>query len=249
MRLAGRVRQDRARRRGRPHRHRRGDRRRRHRRPGLRQPPAAAAGRRPGADGEPGRGACGGDREGQDLRRPQPVRRGHAPRPAARSCSPTSAARTGASRALPSARSRRRPSTCCPTPSSRSASRRPRPQHNNGNEIVSVAALCRYMQQQAEEAGAYMLTETAATQLIVDDGAVKGIRSGDKGRGKDGEPLGNFEPGTDIARAGHGPGRGLLGSPDRRRDPRVRPGRGPRAAGLGARVSRRCGRSPSHWTG
>ena len=28
---------------------------------------------------------------------------------------------------------------------------------------------------------------------------VVGVRSGDKGRGKDGEPLGNFEPGTDIA--------------------------------------------------
>ena len=45
----------------------------------------------------------------------------------------------------------------------------------------------------------YLLTETAATQLIVEDGEVKGVRSGDKGRGKDGEPLGNFEPGTDIA--------------------------------------------------
>ena len=28
--------------------------------------------------------------------------------------------------------------------------------------------------------------------------ACVGVRSGDKGRGKDGEPLGNFEPGTDI---------------------------------------------------
>ena len=43
-----------------------------------------------------------------------------------------------------------------------------------------------------------MLTETAATQLIVEDGAVVGVRSGDKGRGKDGEELSNFEPGTDI---------------------------------------------------
>ena len=51
----------------------------------------------------------------------------------------------------------------------------------------------------AEEAGAYVLTETAATQLIVADGAVVGVRSGDKGRGKDGEPLSNFEPGSDIA--------------------------------------------------
>jgi electron-transferring-flavoprotein dehydrogenase len=75
----------------------------------------------------------------------------------------------------------------------------PPPLRNHGNEVMSVSALCRYMQQQAEEAGAYLLTETAATQLIVEDGAVKGVRSGDKGRGKDGEPLGNFEPGTDIA--------------------------------------------------
>ena len=74
----------------------------------------------------------------------------------------------------------------------------PPPQHNKGNEVVSVAALCRYMQKQAEDAGAYLLTETSATQLIVEDGQVRGIRSGDKGRGKDGEPMGNFEPGTDI---------------------------------------------------
>jgi electron-transferring-flavoprotein dehydrogenase len=74
----------------------------------------------------------------------------------------------------------------------------PPPQRNHGNEVISVAALCRYMQAQAEEAGAYLLTETAATQLIVSDGAVVGVRSGDKGRGKEGEELGNFEPGTDI---------------------------------------------------
>jgi electron-transferring-flavoprotein dehydrogenase len=69
---------------------------------------------------------------------------------------------------------------------------------NHGNEVVSVSALARYQQRQAEEGGAYVLTETSATQLIVEDGAVVGVRSGDKGRGKDGEPLGNFEPGTDI---------------------------------------------------
>ena len=69
---------------------------------------------------------------------------------------------------------------------------------NHGNEIVSVSALARYQQRLAEEGGAYVLTETSATQLIVEDGRVVGVRSGDKGRGKDGEPLGNFEPGTDI---------------------------------------------------
>jgi electron-transferring-flavoprotein dehydrogenase len=86
------------------------------------------------------------------------------------------------------------------TPTSKMSLRIPTPPQfkNHGNEVVSVSALARYQQQQAEEAGAYILTETAATQLVVEDGRVVGVRSGDKGRGKDGEPLGNFEPGTDI---------------------------------------------------
>src|SRR5947209_12272302 len=85
-------------------------------------------------------------------------------------------------------------------PNSKAKVRVPTPPNfkNHGNEIVSVAALARYQQRQAEEGGAYVLTETSASQLIVEDGRVVGIRSGDKGRGKDGEPLGNLEPGTDI---------------------------------------------------
>jgi electron-transferring-flavoprotein dehydrogenase len=74
----------------------------------------------------------------------------------------------------------------------------PPPFKNHGNEVISVSALARFQQRQAEEGGAYILTETSATQLVVEDGKVVGVRSGDKGRGKDGEPLGNFEPGTDI---------------------------------------------------
>jgi electron-transferring-flavoprotein dehydrogenase len=86
------------------------------------------------------------------------------------------------------------------TPTSKLSVRIPAPPpfKNHGNEVISVSALARYQQRQAEEAGAYILTETAATQLVVADGRVVGVRSGDKGRGKDGEPLGNFEPGTDI---------------------------------------------------
>jgi electron-transferring-flavoprotein dehydrogenase len=86
------------------------------------------------------------------------------------------------------------------TPTSKTALRIPPPPpfKNHGNEVISVAALARYQQQQAEEGGAYVLTETAATQLLVADGRVQGVRTGDKGRGKDGEPLGNFEPGTDV---------------------------------------------------
>jgi electron-transferring-flavoprotein dehydrogenase len=86
------------------------------------------------------------------------------------------------------------------TPTSKLAVRIPPPPpfKNHGNEVVSVSALARFQQQQAEEGGAYILTETAATQLLVTDGKVQGVRTGDKGRGKDGEPLGNFEPGTDV---------------------------------------------------
>jgi electron-transferring-flavoprotein dehydrogenase len=74
----------------------------------------------------------------------------------------------------------------------------PPPFRNHGNFVVSVAELSRWLAEKAEEAGAYILTETAASQLLVEDGVVRGIRSGDKGRGKDGEPLGNFEPGSDL---------------------------------------------------
>ncbi|MBI5104535.1 MAG: 4Fe-4S dicluster domain-containing protein [Solirubrobacterales bacterium] len=86
------------------------------------------------------------------------------------------------------------------TPTSKMALRIPTPPpfKNHGNEVVSVSALARFQQRLAEEGGAYILTETAATQLLVEDGVVRGVRTGDKGRGKDGEPLGNFEPGTDV---------------------------------------------------
>src|SRR5437763_10372061 len=72
---------------------------------------------------------------------------------------------------------------------------------NHGNEVISVAALARYQQRMAEEGGAYVLTETSATQLIVSDGHVVGVCSGDQGRGTDGEALGNLDPGTDTKAA------------------------------------------------
>jgi electron-transferring-flavoprotein dehydrogenase len=74
----------------------------------------------------------------------------------------------------------------------------PPPFRNHGNYVVSVAELSRWMAEKAEEAGAYILTETSAHQLLVEDGVVRGIRSGDKGRGRDGEPQSNFEPGSDV---------------------------------------------------
>src|SRR6266516_6672957 len=69
---------------------------------------------------------------------------------------------------------------------------------NHGNYVTSIAKLGRFLGEKAEEAGVYILSQTAADKLLVEDRIVRGIRSGDKGRGKDGEELSNFEPGSDV---------------------------------------------------
>ena len=69
---------------------------------------------------------------------------------------------------------------------------------NHGNRVASLSELGRWLAGQAEEGGALILPETAATKLLVDHGRVRGIRTGDKGRGKNGEELANFEPGSDV---------------------------------------------------
>jgi electron-transferring-flavoprotein dehydrogenase len=69
---------------------------------------------------------------------------------------------------------------------------------NHGNYVTSVAKLGRFLGEKAEEAGVYILNETAADKLLVEDRIVRGVRSGDKGRGKEGEELANFEPGSDL---------------------------------------------------
>jgi electron-transferring-flavoprotein dehydrogenase len=67
-----------------------------------------------------------------------------------------------------------------------------------GTYTMSVSKLGRFLAEKAEEAGVYILTETAATSLLVEDRIVRGVRSGDRGRGKEGQELGNFEPGSDV---------------------------------------------------
>jgi electron-transferring-flavoprotein dehydrogenase len=69
---------------------------------------------------------------------------------------------------------------------------------NDGNYVASLSQLGRWLAEQAEEGGAMILPETAAEKLLVDGGRVRGIRTGDKGRGREGEELGNFEPGADV---------------------------------------------------
>jgi len=69
---------------------------------------------------------------------------------------------------------------------------------NEGNYIASLSELGRWLAQEAEVGGAMILPETSAEKLLAADGRVRGVRTGDKGRGRDGHELGNFEPGADV---------------------------------------------------
>jgi electron-transferring-flavoprotein dehydrogenase len=69
---------------------------------------------------------------------------------------------------------------------------------NHRNYVASLSQLGRWLAEQAEEGGATILPETPGHKLLVSDGRVLGVRTGDKGRGRQGEPLSNFEPGSDI---------------------------------------------------
>src|SRR5438105_12638782 len=82
----------------------------------------------------------------------------------------------------------------------RSAMRIPPPptMRNHGNWIFSLSRLGRRLAEDAEGRGVTILPETVAEKLLVTHGRVAGVRTGDKGRGRDGEPLGNHEPGADI---------------------------------------------------
>src|SRR5438552_1254386 len=73
---------------------------------------------------------------------------------------------------------------------------------NGGNVIASLSVLGRWLAEQAEEGGAMLLPETSAVQLLAGDGRVRGVRTGDKGRGREGQELGNFEPGADVVARG-----------------------------------------------
>ncbi len=71
--------------------------------------------------------------------------------------------------------------------------------HNQGNYIVSLANLCRWLAEQAEELGVEVFPGFAAAEVLYDEaGGVRGVATGNMGVGKDGEPTDNFEPGVEL---------------------------------------------------
>jgi electron-transferring-flavoprotein dehydrogenase len=70
---------------------------------------------------------------------------------------------------------------------------------NHGNYIVSLGSVTRWMAEQAEALGVEIFPGfPAAEVLYTDDGAVRGVATGNMGVGKDGEPGENFQLGMEL---------------------------------------------------
>ena len=71
--------------------------------------------------------------------------------------------------------------------------------HNDGNYIISLGNLTRWLGEQAEALGVEIFPGfTAAEVLYNDDGSVKGVATGNMGIGKDGEPTDSFQLGMEL---------------------------------------------------
>ena len=71
--------------------------------------------------------------------------------------------------------------------------------HNEGNYIVSLGNVTRWLAQQAEGLGVEIFPGfPAAEVLYTDDGKVRGVATGNLGIGKDGEPTENFQLGMEL---------------------------------------------------
>ena len=74
------------------------------------------------------------------------------------------------------------------------------PQMNNhGNYIISLGNFCRWLGEQAEALGVEIYPGFAAAEVLYDEnGAVRGVATGDMGIGKDGAPTENHMPGMEL---------------------------------------------------
>jgi electron-transferring-flavoprotein dehydrogenase len=75
----------------------------------------------------------------------------------------------------------------------------PRDMRNTDNYIISLGELCIWLAQQAQDLGAEIYAGFVAAELLHhDDGSVRGVLTGDMGRGNDGQPKDNFLPGMEL---------------------------------------------------
>ncbi|KDC68514.1 electron transfer flavoprotein-ubiquinone oxidoreductase [Bordetella bronchiseptica] len=75
----------------------------------------------------------------------------------------------------------------------------PRCFHNEGNYLVRLGFLAKWLAEQAEALGVEIFPGFAASEVLYgDDGAVKGVATGNMGVSKDGEPTDDFQLGMEL---------------------------------------------------
>ncbi len=75
----------------------------------------------------------------------------------------------------------------------------PKPMHNEGNYIVSLGNVCRWLAEQAEILGAEIFPGFAASEVLYhEDGSVKGIATGDMGVSETGEQKDSYMQGMEL---------------------------------------------------
>ncbi|MBV8669564.1 MAG: 4Fe-4S dicluster domain-containing protein, partial [Candidatus Eremiobacteraeota bacterium] len=74
----------------------------------------------------------------------------------------------------------------------------PPPMHNKGNYVASLNKLVKWLTAQAEALGIQVFAETPGQELLFEGDRVIGVRTGDKGVDRNGQPKANYEPGADL---------------------------------------------------
>ncbi|MFT5635051.1 MAG: electron-transferring-flavoprotein dehydrogenase [Cognaticolwellia sp.] len=75
----------------------------------------------------------------------------------------------------------------------------PKTMHNDGNYIVSMGNVCRWLAEQAEQLGVEIFPGFPAQDIIYnEDGSVGGVITGDMGLDKEGKPKDSFMPGMEL---------------------------------------------------
>ena len=74
----------------------------------------------------------------------------------------------------------------------------PPPLQNHGNYIISLNKFVRWFGVQVEQSGVDIFVGFSGAEMLVENDTVVGVRTGDKGIDKHGNPKGNYEPGIDV---------------------------------------------------
>ncbi len=88
----------------------------------------------------------------------------------------------------------------------------PPPLNNHGNYIISLNRFVKWMGELAESRNIDLFPGFAGTELLFDGDRLIGVRTGDRGIDKEGQPKDSFEPGVDILAKAVVFGEGVRGS-------------------------------------